>query len=149
MQVDALLRQGAAGGGGGAGNVPQAVRDNVEALRARGRVDYIERDQVVAAALFTSATQTGASLPWGLDRIDTYAGLDGAYAYDPDGGANVTEYVVDTGIATGNQEFDKGRATFGADFVNAVPYQGDDNGHGAGERGGARGGGQGPTGQGA
>lgn len=48
----------------------------------------------------------GHGLPWGLDRLDSQADLDGKYiASGPDGGRGVHVYVMDTGIRTSHAQF--------------------------------------------
>jgi subtilisin family serine protease len=90
------------------------------ALRADGRVAWVERDQRVSI----DTTQSGAT--WGLDRIDERdLNLNGDFSYDSTG-SGVTAYVIDTGIQTTHGEFG-GRASWGSDVVGG---QNDCNGHG-------------------
>jgi subtilisin family serine protease len=103
----------------------------VRALRGSARVAYVEPDRVVSAA----TTQTGAT--WGLDRIDQLnLPLSGTYTYNATA-ADVSAYVIDTGIATSNPDFG-GRAS---NVYDALGGNGSDcNGHGthvAGTIGGA------------
>ncbi|WP_030204732.1 S8 family peptidase [Streptomyces sp. NRRL S-87] len=80
--------------------------------------------------------QAGAT--WGLDRVDQRdLPLDGTYGYET-GAANVTAYVIDTGIAAEHEEFG-GRARTGYVASDRLT-PGDCNGHGthvAGTIGGA------------
>ena len=115
----------------------------LRALQARPEVASIEEDQVVTAdaqaapgALATQVTSSSSGL-YGLDRIDQRAlPLSGSYSYTATA-ANVTAYVVDTGIATAHPDFG-GRA---ANVYDALGGDGQDcNGHGthvAGTIGGA------------
>jgi subtilisin family serine protease len=64
-------------------------------------VAYVEQDRVVSAAN-TEPLQTGE--PWGLDRIDSRAGLDRAYNYSQTG-AGVDVYIIDSGIRRTHVEF--------------------------------------------
>jgi subtilisin family serine protease len=92
------------------------------ALRADGRVAYMEPDAIVQA----DTTQTGAT--WGLDRIDQRnRSLSGTYSY-ANTGAGVTAYIIDTGIRFSHAEFG-GRATSGFDAVDGGSAD-DCNGHG-------------------
>ncbi|MFJ6938980.1 S8 family peptidase [Streptomyces sp. NPDC101132] len=102
--------------------------ERARALAADPRVDYLEPDREFRITDDQHLTQTGA--PWGLDRIDQRAlPLSGTYTYaDPAAAAEVTAYVVDTGIEAGNPEFG-GRASTG--FTASDDLEpGDCNGHG-------------------
>ncbi len=58
-----------------------------------------------------------SSPSWGLDRIDqANLPLNNSYTYDPNGGAGVHVYVVDTGVRTTHSQF-RGRIGLGANFV--------------------------------
>ncbi|MEU4559959.1 S8 family peptidase [Actinoplanes sp. NPDC023936] len=100
-------------------------------LAADPSVGYVEQD-----ALMT-ATATAAT-PWGLDRIDQRtAKLSGTYRSSS--AADVTAYVIDTGIRVAHDEFG-GRARNGWDFIGDDRVAEDCNGHGthvAGTLGGA------------
>ena len=94
---------------GFAGSISEAARAG---LLRDGRVSRIEQDGVVTAIrTFSTVTQTGA--PWGLDRVDARAGLDGAYSYAATG-AGVTAYIIDTGIRGSHAEL-SGRVSRGFD----------------------------------
>jgi subtilisin family serine protease len=77
---------------------------------------------------------------WGLDRIDQVSlPLDRIYHY-PTTAANVTAYVLDTGVRATHQDFG-GRVSGGYDFVDKDTDPSDGNGHGtfvAGMIGGAK-----------
>jgi subtilisin family serine protease len=102
-------------------------------LAADPNVAYVEQNQRVS--LF--GTQAGAT--WGLDRVDQRnQPLNGTYTYPRDA-ANVTAYIIDTGIRTTHSDFG-GRATSGYDAVDGGTAD-DCNGHGthvAGTVGGTR-----------
>ncbi|MFF0725195.1 S8 family peptidase [Streptomyces sp. NPDC004134] len=87
------------------------------------RVAYVEQDAVVR----TAETQTNAT--WGLDRIDQRdLPLSTTYTYNTTA-ANVTAYIIDTGIRTTHSEFG-GRASVGTDTVGGGQNGQDCNGHG-------------------
>lgn len=115
------------------GGVYELAAGQATTLRQDRRIKYVERDQRVSI----SATQTMA--PWGLDRLDQAAlPLDRSYQ-TPAAGAQVTAYIIDTGITAGHVDFG-GRASFGYDFVDHDNDATDCNGHGthvAGTIGGA------------
>ena len=102
-------------------------------LAADPTVAYVEQNQRVSLL----GTQTGAT--WGLDRIDQRnRPLNGSYTYPRDA-ANVTAYIIDTGIRFAHTDFG-GRATSGYDAVDGGSAD-DCNGHGthvAGTVGGTR-----------
>lgn len=50
--------------------------------------------------------------PWGLDRIDSRSGLDGAYEYGTATGASSRLYILDTGVRISHNDFG-GRAVAG------------------------------------
>ena len=101
------------------------------ALEHNPNVDYIEPDQVAAI----DDTQLGAT--WGLDRIDQRnLPLSTTYTYNTTA-ANVTAYIIDTGIQTSHPDFG-GRAAVAYDALGGNGQ--DCNGHGthvAGTVGGA------------
>ncbi len=91
-------------------------------LAADSRVAYVEQNQTVSLL----GTQTGAT--WGLDRIDQRnRPLNSTYTY-PVEAANVTAYIIDTGIRFTHTDFG-GRATSGYDAVDGGSAD-DCNGHG-------------------
>ncbi|HEX5869215.1 MAG TPA: S8 family peptidase [Longimicrobium sp.] len=93
----------------------------LNAIRHNPAVEYVEQDQLMSIDI----TQSGAT--WGLDRIDqTSNTLNGTYIYTTTA-ANVTAYVIDTGVLPSHTQF-TGRA---ASVYNAVGGSNDDcNGHG-------------------
>jgi subtilisin family serine protease len=93
-------------------------------LAADPAVRYVEQDATVR---LTGSATTGAP-PWGLDRIDQ---RDRALSnsYRAPSAANVTAYVLDTGIRITHQQFG-GRASNGYDFVDRDGVAQDCNGHG-------------------
>ncbi|BAL92828.1 putative subtilase-family protease [Actinoplanes missouriensis 431] len=109
----------------------QATAFQAARLAADPAVAYVEQD----AVMNTTAT---AATPWGLDRIDQRtAKLSGTY--HSTSAADVTAYVIDTGIRISHDEFG-GRARNGWDFVGDDKVAEDCNGHGthvAGTIGGA------------
>ena len=103
-------------------------------LRRDGAVAYVEQDRVVRVA------DTQLHPPsWGLDRVDQRnRPLDMSYT-NPSGAADVTAYIIDTGIRITHQDFG-GRASHGIDTVDNDFDASDCNGHGthvAGTLGGA------------
>jgi subtilisin family serine protease len=92
-------------------------------LAADPAVASVVQDSVVQ---LSSATQTNP--PWGLDRIDQRTlPLSRTYTYRP--AANVTAYVLDTGIRISHTQFG-GRARNGWDFIENDAVAQDCNGHG-------------------
>ncbi len=101
----------------------QLTERGAKRLAASPLVDYVQQDRTVTLA----ASQGGA--PWGLDRIDqVQRPLDGTYTY-PGTAANVTAYVLDTGVRLTHGEFG-GRARSGYDFVDNDTDASDCHGHG-------------------
>jgi subtilisin family serine protease len=91
-------------------------------LAANPDVQFVEQDAKVGLA----ATQTNPT--WGLDRIDQQTlPLSKAYSYAT--AANVTAYVLDTGIRISHSEFG-GRARNGWDFIDNDAVANDCHGHG-------------------
>ncbi|KAF9305782.1 hypothetical protein BGZ74_008861 [Mortierella antarctica] len=93
-------------------------------LKATPEVAYIEQD----AILHISGSQ--ASPPsWGLTRVGQQdLDISQPYAYPDSAGANITAYIVDTGVFTNHTDFG-GRATWGANFIDGSEDT-DENGHG-------------------
>ncbi len=97
----------------------------LEGIRHNPNVDYIEADGIV-----TITTNTQNNPPsWGLDRVDQVAlPLNQQYIYQNDG-ADVTVYIIDTGIRMDHSEY-FGRASSGWDFVDGDADADDCHGHG-------------------
>ncbi|MFF7250263.1 S8 family peptidase [Embleya sp. NPDC008237] len=93
-------------------------------VAADPRVAFVEQDGV------EEITDTQSDPPsWGLDRVDQpKLPLDRSYTY-PNGAANVTAYVIDTGIRVSHRQFE-GRASVGFDAVGDGNNGLDCNGHG-------------------
>ncbi|GAA4547237.1 S8 family peptidase [Amycolatopsis samaneae] len=91
-------------------------------LAADPAVSYVQQNQRVRVAGDQADPPS-----WGLDRVDQRnLPLDGHYRY-PGTAANVTVYVVDTGVRISHQDFG-GRAVWG---TNTVDNQNEDcHGHG-------------------
>ncbi|WP_200212112.1 S8 family serine peptidase [Micromonospora coerulea] len=111
------------------------TKRQAERLAADPAVAYVQQVQRY------SATDTQTSPPsWGLDRIDQAAAkTNGSYTY-PTTAADVTAYIVDTGIDINHQDFG-GRASYGYDAVEHDSVAQDCDGHGthvAGTVGGTR-----------
>ncbi|WP_328462676.1 S8 family peptidase [Actinoplanes sp. NBC_00393] len=102
-------------------------------IAADPAVQYVEQD-----ATITTAGRQSGYVPWGADRIDQRSlPLSSTYTYRS--AADVTAYVIDTGIRTSHQQFG-GRAVDGWDFVDGDAVADDCHGHGthvAGTVGGA------------
>jgi subtilisin family serine protease len=93
-------------------------------LSRDSRVSYVQQNHVYRA----SATQANPP-SYGLDRIDQRSlPLNNAYTATTTA-ANVTAYVIDTGIRTTHQDFG-GRASSGIDTVDNDNDATDCNGHG-------------------
>ncbi|KAJ2665879.1 proteinase B [Coemansia sp. RSA 1199] len=108
---------------GYAGRFEPAV---LERIRSSSDVDYVERDSVVYAL------DTQKNAPWGLARISHREplgfGTFNKYVHDPEGGKDITVYVVDTGVNVNHVDFE-GRARWGKTVpINDVDE--DMNGHG-------------------
>ncbi|GIE42701.1 serine protease [Actinoplanes lobatus] len=118
----------------------RATAGEARRLAADPSVEFVEQDAEISTAGRTAAarTQSGKATAWGLDRLDQRKlPLSKSYTYKP--AANVTAYVIDTGVRVGHKEFG-GRASYGWDFVNEDKIADDCNGHGthvAGTVGGA------------
>jgi subtilisin family serine protease len=91
-------------------------------LAANPAVQFVEQD----ARVSLSATQTSPT--WGLDRIDQRS-LPLSKTYTSGSAANVTAYVLDTGIRLSQSEF-ANRARYGWDYIDKDATAQDCNGHG-------------------
>lgn len=99
-------------------------KTGIQLIANSGLVSLIEEDGVVSATAYTK--QNNAT--WGLQRVShRYSGVQN-YMYDDTAGSGTFVYVLDTGVLTGHADF-KGRASWGANFVNGTPDT-DENGHG-------------------
>lgn len=90
------------------------------------QVAFVEQDSIA----YTNELQRNA--PWGLSRVSHVAPLTfknyQKYQYDPEAGAGVKIYIIDTGILIGHVEFE-GRAIWGTNVIRGEP---DNDGHGHG-----------------
>lgn len=98
----------------------------VDVVRANPAVRYVQQ---VEAGKFRLGDVAQVNPPWGLDRIDSRAGLDARYNYW-ETGSGVRVYIIDTGIRTAHTQFG-GRASVGFDARPADGLNGQDcHGHG-------------------
>jgi subtilisin family serine protease len=94
------------------------------ALAQDPNVALVEQDGYVSVDVTQSPTPS-----WGLDRIDQRGlPLDNSYS-SPNAAANVTAYIIDTGIYVAHSDFG-GRASIGTDTVGDGQNGNDCNGHG-------------------
>jgi subtilisin family serine protease len=94
-------------------------------IAADPAVSYVEQDRTVSVL-----TDQPNPPSWGLDRVDQAdLPLNQNYSYSVDA-ANVTAYVIDTGINYNHNDFAGGRATFGFDAFNDGQQGKDCHGHG-------------------
>lgn len=97
-----------------------------QGLARNPNIALVEPDQAM------SAIDTQSGVTWGLDRIDQRSlPLNGTYTYDPNPGAGVSAYVIDTGVRGTHADFG-GRVTSGYSVLSGVTGLGntDCNGHG-------------------
>lgn len=83
----------------------------VDVIRADPAVLRISQVEAGLGALGDHAYQSNP--PWGLDRIDQRASLNGFYSFS-ETGSGVRVYVIDSGIRTAHTQF-SGRASIGFD----------------------------------
>ena len=108
-----------------AASPPTSPRRRAKRLAANPAVASVEQDRAVRRA---DRHQTDRAT-WGLDRIDQRAlPLSGSYTY-PTSAANVTAYILDTGVRLTHSEFG-GRARSGYDFIDKDSDASDCQGHG-------------------
>ncbi|KAJ3412475.1 serine protease [Chytridiales sp. JEL 0842] len=92
-------------------------------IRSSPDVKYVEPDQVV------QAYNVQENAPWGLSRISHLSQPEAQdYVYNPNAGANVTVYIIDTGINIEHEDFE-GRAVWGKTIPSGDKDE-DGNGHG-------------------
>jgi aqualysin 1 len=104
------------------GYVAEMSPAQAAAVAADPQVAAVEPDNL----MYTATTQPNA--PWGLDRIDQQAlPLSGTYSYTAIG-AEVSAYVIDTGIRFSHADFGN-RAISGFDVIDGGSAD-DCNGHG-------------------
>lgn len=96
--------------------------------RVGKEVKYIEQDSTVRAS---ESCDTQHSATWGIVRtVNRDNSNDGEYTYNEEHtGEDVVAYIIDTGIATDNEDFED-RAIWGADFATNPSPGTDGNGHG-------------------
>ncbi|KAJ3100538.1 serine protease [Phlyctochytrium bullatum] len=115
--------------------------ERLHLLRRLPFVEHIENDQIVSVGPVEQGDSLVSEMkndpaietkaPWGLSRISHLDGLGGKdkdYIYYENDGANVTVYVIDTGVYIDHLDFE-GRAEWGV----TVPENDEDvdgNGHG-------------------
>jgi len=105
------------------GYAAKLPKEAVKDLSNDPYVDYIEEDKVVSIL-----GEQKAPPSWGLQRISSRdLPLSKDFKYPDSAGANVTVYVIDTGIFYKHKEFE-GRATVGKSFTKDGDNDG--NGHG-------------------
>src|SRR5690554_8085917 len=82
--------------------------------------------------MYANDIKTQTRAPWGLARISHRKGLTlgtfNKYEHNPNGGEDISVFVIDTGININHKEFE-GRAVWGATIPDGDPDS-DDNGHG-------------------
>ncbi len=111
------------------GFVATLAPEQLKALRADPRVEYIEQDRILTLDPIVSAEVNQSNAIWGLDRIDQRSlPLNNNYSANFDG-TGVTAYVIDTGVNNSHVEF-AGRSISGYDFVDNDADASDCNGHG-------------------
>jgi len=113
-----------------------ASDEDLKELLAHPEVEYVERNQIARAVATVNATKKISCpatqeepLSWGQKRVTAQSASDvlDTFAHDPNWGAGVTVYVLDTGVRITHEEFGT-RAEWGANFAGGANQ--DNNGHG-------------------
>ncbi|KAI7182703.1 hypothetical protein KC315_g14566 [Hortaea werneckii] len=110
----------------GVPSLPIEIPPLADLLLPLPSIKSVEKDSIVKI----SAVSTQNNAPYGLARLSSRANAAGTvYKYDATAGTGTFAYVVDTGINTQHQDFNKGRAILGASFPSSQ-VNSDGNGHG-------------------
>ncbi|TQJ02245.1 S8 family serine peptidase [Amycolatopsis cihanbeyliensis] len=101
---------------------------------SQGQAERLAADPSVRTVYEDGTAQVADTQPnppsWGQDRVDQReSSLDDSYTYN-NTASDITAYVIDTGIAPSNPEWE-GRASYGYDFVDDDSEAQDCNGHGS------------------
>ncbi|MEU6232109.1 S8 family peptidase [Kitasatospora sp. NPDC047058] len=111
------------------GYVAEMTPAEAKAVAADPAVESVEQDGIRHSGSAPQAAQAASVASWGLDRIDQRnLPLDNGYTA-PNTAANVTVYLVDSGLRTTHSQFG-GRASIGVDLVGDGRNGADCLGHG-------------------